>query len=526
VTEEGWLLRPLVSVVIPTRDAGPQFEQTLKAIAAQAGRLAHEVIVVDSGSRDGTLDLSRRYGARIVRIPPESFNHGRARNEGVRWARGQFVILLVQDAVPADEHWMSALVGALRSDPRVAGAYSRHLGRPDSDYLSRYVAEYWHSHVGGRRVQEISDLARFRALPCSLQRDYCTFNNVSSIIRRSVWEAHPFPPIAYAEDIAWAKAVLEAGYKLVYEPASRVVHAHERPVAYELRRAYVDARSVASIFPLPDEPLTVEEAQSLLRRLERECDLARQDLKQAKGGEGMTAAVDIFCQREAWYGRLFDNLALRQLFGPASPWQDEDRYYLYAGLDYREERALAAAAACATEAAGEEGNPMPVELVTEAAEEKEHPVPGQPLMTEAKEAPLEGDPSEAAIGAAELPISQRIAAALDGEDLSPADLQFVFHALWHELGRDYARQAVLDSLPVRSMDPIDAVEREQHAFADALLLRAQEAGALTRRLYIRVRLYALAWAVGRRLGQASCSAQAARDEAFWQDLTQRWAPGI
>jgi rhamnosyltransferase len=67
-------------------------------------------LVVDSGSTDGTDGLARRYGAAVHRIEKQEFNHGATRNLGISLARGDFVALMVQDAMPLDERWLAAMV--------------------------------------------------------------------------------------------------------------------------------------------------------------------------------------------------------------------------------------------------------------------------------------------------------------------------------------------------------------------------------------------------------------------------------
>jgi rhamnosyltransferase len=82
------------------------------------------------------------------------------------------------------------------------------------------------------------------------RRELATFDNVSSCLRRSVWEEIPLEKTNFGEDIRWGKKVVEAGYKIVYEPRSAVFHSHERGAMYELRRHYVDQRILLELFGL------------------------------------------------------------------------------------------------------------------------------------------------------------------------------------------------------------------------------------------------------------------------------------
>ena len=99
-----------VSVVIPTLNAGSGFEELLKGLFVQEARFDYEVLVIDSGSTDGTAELARRYGASVHRISEDEFDHGATRNLGVSLSGGEYVAFIVQDAMPLDEAWLAAMV--------------------------------------------------------------------------------------------------------------------------------------------------------------------------------------------------------------------------------------------------------------------------------------------------------------------------------------------------------------------------------------------------------------------------------
>lgn len=237
-----------VSIVIPTFNAGPGFEELLEKVSAQEGDFECEVVVVDSGSTDATVDLARRYGARVHRIPKSEFSHGGTRNLGISLARGEYVALTVQDAVPLDGQWLAAMVENLERDGRVAAVYSRQVPRPESGVLSRALVNNLAAASLERREQEIKDPEEYRALRPVERRRVAAFDNVSSCLRRSVWEESPFEKTNFAEDLRWGKKAVEAGYKVVYEPRSTVVHSHERGALYDLRRHYVDQLVLVELF--------------------------------------------------------------------------------------------------------------------------------------------------------------------------------------------------------------------------------------------------------------------------------------
>jgi rhamnosyltransferase len=242
----GWRA-PIVSVVIPTRNAGRLFGEALKGLGAQEHGALLDLVVVDSGSTDQTPRLAHDAGARVIRIRPEDFDHGLTRNLGIAHSLGELVMLLTQDAVPADGNLVESLVRAF-DDPAVAGAYARQLARPGHGALTAWYVSA--SYAGGpeRRVSHITDRAAYDRMSPRERMVLCNFDNVCSMVRRSVWRALPFPRTDFAEDLEWSRRALEAGRKIVYEPAARVVHSHERGMRYEYARHFQHAAAMRRLF--------------------------------------------------------------------------------------------------------------------------------------------------------------------------------------------------------------------------------------------------------------------------------------
>lgn len=268
-------VRVKASVVIPTLNAGPEFLRLLRCLRIQETNFEFELVVVDSGSTDGTVELAERYGAEVHRIDRGDFNHGASRNLGISLARGEYVVLTVQDAVPFDRRWLSAMVQDLERDGGVAGVYGRQIPHLDAGPLTRAILNGQVSASSERTEKFLEEGSKLDELTPRRRRRICAFDNVSSCIRRSVWEEIPFERTAFGEDLRWGRRVIEAGYKLVYEPDSAVFHSHERGPSYDLRRYYVDQKILLELFELrvaPKLPFLVPAAlrsSTLLFRLLR-----------------------------------------------------------------------------------------------------------------------------------------------------------------------------------------------------------------------------------------------------------------
>ena len=120
------------TVAILTYNGEQYLREVLDAVTGQEADFEYEVLVIDSGSTDGTLDLVRSYrSVRLHEIPNGEFGHGRTRNLAVSLAKGDFVAFLTQDAVPADPGWLSEMLRPFEISPDVAGVFGRQVPRPD-----------------------------------------------------------------------------------------------------------------------------------------------------------------------------------------------------------------------------------------------------------------------------------------------------------------------------------------------------------------------------------------------------------
>ncbi len=240
-----------ISIVVPTLNGAATLPALLDAI--EALRPLPEVLFVDSGSTDGTLELLARRGHRVLGVPAGQFNHGATRNLGIAATRGELVVLTVQDAAPRPS-WLAALRAPLDADPRVAGSFARQVPRPDASAVTRRCLEGYVGTAPISRVVEIDDPARFEALAPMARYETCVFDNVCACVRRSVWAVHAFPITPIAEDVEWARTVLLAGHRLAYAADAVVEHSHERSARYELMRTYLVHKRLYSLFGLRTIP--------------------------------------------------------------------------------------------------------------------------------------------------------------------------------------------------------------------------------------------------------------------------------
>ncbi|MDB4950369.1 MAG: rhamnosyltransferase [Gemmatimonadetes bacterium] len=229
---------PRVSVVIPTLNGGEQFVHLARHLGAMRERHGIEVIVIDSGSTDGTPGHAERAGLRVHRIPASEFGHGRTRNLGVGMATGDVVCFMTQDVLPCTPDWPLRLAAALE-DPTVAGVYGRQVPRDATTMEMFFVA-----------LNYPATPLRFDPQPGGHhpRPGRVLFSNAFSAVRREVALQLPFVDhVPVSEDQVWGFQVLERGWSIVYEPRAEALHAHRYSLRGLYRRTFLIGRALKLI---------------------------------------------------------------------------------------------------------------------------------------------------------------------------------------------------------------------------------------------------------------------------------------
>jgi glycosyltransferase involved in cell wall biosynthesis len=225
-----WMGRPRssnavrASIVIRAKNEARFIGEVLEAVFGQRFPGGFELVVVDSGSTDGTLDILGRHSVRLVQIPAETFTYGRSLNLGIAAARGELIASLSAHSTPAHDRWLANLLEPF-DDPDVAGVYGRQLPRPNATPLE----------LLGMRLSGLTDERprRHELNPM--------FSNANGAFRRALCLEVPFDEqVGGAEDLAWARLMLRAGYVIAYQPTAPVYHSHGEPLLKHLRRTLRD----------------------------------------------------------------------------------------------------------------------------------------------------------------------------------------------------------------------------------------------------------------------------------------------
>jgi len=238
----------IASVLIPVKNGGKLWGEVLDAVLAQQPPWPFEVIVVDSGSTDDSVEQARQRGVRVESIPPQEFGHGKTRNLLASMAKGEFLVFITQDARPASPQWLEKMVAACNAAPEVAGAFGPHCAHPDARWITKQELKQHFSGFGTEQsAVRLDDQERFARDPGYKQWLHF-FSDNNSCIRKSVWQRIPLPDVSFAEDQTWALQVIEAGYSKGFAPQGLVYHSHDFGIWETLQRNFDEARSFQRYF--------------------------------------------------------------------------------------------------------------------------------------------------------------------------------------------------------------------------------------------------------------------------------------
>ena len=221
------------SIVIRTYNEGKWLGEALEACARQNdSEFSHEVLIVDSGSTDDTLQIAERHGARITHIKKSDFTFGRSLNVGCEAARGQFLVFISGHCIPARQDWLANLVGPL-SDGRCAFTYGRQVGR-------KGVTKFSEEQLFRKYFPEHSAIPQ--------EGFFC--NNANSAVLSDVWRKYRFDEdVTGLEDMVLGKQLVADGLQIGYIAEAPVVHLHEETWSKVKIRYEREAVALQDIMP-------------------------------------------------------------------------------------------------------------------------------------------------------------------------------------------------------------------------------------------------------------------------------------
>lgn len=198
---------PVCSIIIRAYNEEQHIGRLLEGLCQQSVKDI-QVILVDSGSTDATMEVAAHYGAEVVQIAPQDFTFGRSLNLGISHAKADMLVMASAHVYPVYPDWLERLLDPFK-DPKVALTYGKQRGATESQFSEQEIFRHWYS--------DHTDLHQ--------THPFC--NNANAAIRRELWEQHPYNEnLPALEDLAWARWVHDQGWAIAYVAEAEVVHVH------------------------------------------------------------------------------------------------------------------------------------------------------------------------------------------------------------------------------------------------------------------------------------------------------------
>lgn len=218
------------SIVIRAFNEEKHIGQLLDGIQQQAMQ-KYEIILVDSGSSDGTLDIARRYPVKILHIDPEDFSFGRSLNLGISAAHSEYIVISSAHVYPVYPDWLERLLAPF-TDPKIALSYGKQRGNTTTKFSEKQIFARWYPDQ------------------TTLNQPHPFCNNANAAIRKSVWQQQPYDEsLSGLEDLDWARRAMEASYRIAYIAEAEIVHVHNESPQSIYNRYRREAMAFKRIFP-------------------------------------------------------------------------------------------------------------------------------------------------------------------------------------------------------------------------------------------------------------------------------------
>lgn len=218
-----------IGVVIPTYCAAHHLEYCLPKILASP--LKPRVLIVDSSSQDGTVELAQKMGAETLVIPQKEFNHGATREMARKHINTDIVVMMTQDAYPESSDFLQYLVTPLL-EGKASVSYARQVPHMGADFFEAFPRHFNYPEKSHRR--SIEDLETYGSYTF-----FCS-NSCAAWMNSALYEIGGFLPVLTHEDAFAVAKLLDKGHHIAYVAEAIVHHSHRYSLSQEFKR-YFDA---------------------------------------------------------------------------------------------------------------------------------------------------------------------------------------------------------------------------------------------------------------------------------------------
>lgn len=229
------------SIILLIKNGGERLRQLMDNLQSQKFNGNFEIIAIDSGSEDESLQILEDYDVQLIQIKPEEFHHSRTRNLGAEKSKGDVLIYLTQDALPVNNDLLETLITPL-TDDHTAICYGRQEANPDAKITDKFFYSYFYPNENRVLKEELAENQR------KFYMEHIYISDVCAAIKKEVWNDLRFTDdVGMSEDKDFALKVLKEGYQIVYQPDALVYHSHNYSLKTRFKRRFQDGAAFSTI---------------------------------------------------------------------------------------------------------------------------------------------------------------------------------------------------------------------------------------------------------------------------------------
>ncbi len=217
----------MISILIPTLNAEEPIGNLLKSLREQ--NLSLEIVVIDSSSSDNTVNIVRSYGAEIIEIDKNSFDHGGTRTQGAKITRGEILVFMTQDSLPVNELSIAKLIKPLSENNSIGVVYGRQVPSPNASPFAAHHRLF--NYPPDSKLITLDDKNSLGLKAAFLSNSFSAYRK--SALEEIGWFKNG---LIFAEDVYAGAKLLLAGYKIAYVAEALVYHSHNYTVCQEFKR--------------------------------------------------------------------------------------------------------------------------------------------------------------------------------------------------------------------------------------------------------------------------------------------------
>ena len=220
----------MITIIIPTFNAEKYLLNLLNKLKHQTIKDC-ELIIIDSSSRDNTVEIAKKYTDNIIIIPQNEFDHGGTRAKAAKLAKGDILVFLTQDALPFDEYTIENIVIPFFKDSKIGAAYGRQIPYEDTNLFGKHLRLFNYSRKG--YIYSYKDKEKKGLKTVFLSDSFAAYKK--EVLEKIGWFKNG---LIVGEDIYAGAKILKLGYKIAYISDVKVYHSHSYTVWQEFKRYF------------------------------------------------------------------------------------------------------------------------------------------------------------------------------------------------------------------------------------------------------------------------------------------------